>query len=99
MNTFSFFSFFDEIPLGEQKSPKWDAAFCGVTSGANSVCLCPIKRPPLGLYGLITLQNVQFSKHGLIWNNKSLILFCTCISRIWNLKEFTFNRQKITSRQ
>ena len=26
--------FFDEIPLSKQNSPRWDAAFCGVTSGA-----------------------------------------------------------------
>ena len=28
------FLFFDEIPLSKQNSPRWDAAFCGVTSGA-----------------------------------------------------------------
>ena len=30
----SFFSFFDEIQESKQKGPRWDAAFCGVTSGA-----------------------------------------------------------------
>ena len=29
------FQFFDELPLSEQNSPKWDAALCGVTSGAK----------------------------------------------------------------
>ena len=28
------FSFFNEISLCKQNSPRWDAAFCGVTSGA-----------------------------------------------------------------
>ena len=31
---FIFISFFDEIPESKQKSPRWDAAFCGVTFGA-----------------------------------------------------------------
>ena len=34
MSDFEFYSFFDEIPLSKQNSPRWDAAFCGVTSGA-----------------------------------------------------------------
>ena len=29
-----FFSFFDENQVSKQNSPRWDAAFCGVTSGA-----------------------------------------------------------------
>ena len=29
-----FIPFFDEIPLSKQDSPRWDAANCGVTSGA-----------------------------------------------------------------
>ena len=29
-----FIQFFDEIPLSKQNSPRWDAAFCGFTSGA-----------------------------------------------------------------
>ena len=45
---FIFVLFFDEIRVNKQISPRWDAAFCGVTS-----CLCPIKRMP-GLYGLGT---------------------------------------------
>ena len=28
------FSFFDEIHVSKQNSPRWDAAFCSVTSGA-----------------------------------------------------------------
>ena len=31
---FIFISFFDEIHVSKQNSPRWDAAFCGVTSGA-----------------------------------------------------------------
>ena len=29
-----FIQFFDEFSLSKQISPRWDAAFCGVTSGA-----------------------------------------------------------------
>ena len=29
-----FISFFHEISLCKQNSPRWDAAFCGITSGA-----------------------------------------------------------------
>ena len=28
------YHFFDEIPQSKQNSPRWDTAFCGVTSGA-----------------------------------------------------------------
>ena len=31
---FEFLFHFDEIPPSKQNSPRWDAAFCGVTSGA-----------------------------------------------------------------
>ena len=41
------FHFFDKIPLSKQNSLRWDAAYCGVTSGAIL-----FKRTP-GLYGLI----------------------------------------------
>ena len=30
----SIISFFDEFPVSQQNSPRWDAAFGGVTSGA-----------------------------------------------------------------
>ena len=30
----NFIPFFDEIPISKQKSPRWDTAFCVVTSGA-----------------------------------------------------------------
>ena len=30
----NFIPFFDEIPPSKQNSLRWDAAFCGVTSGA-----------------------------------------------------------------
>ena len=44
---------FDAFSLSKQNSPRWDAAFCGVSSGATvySVCVVPIKRT-LGLYEL-----------------------------------------------
>ena len=32
-NFFYFISFFDENYMSKQISPRWDAAFCGVTSG------------------------------------------------------------------
>ena len=31
---FKFIPVYDEIPLIKQNSPRWDAAFCGITSGA-----------------------------------------------------------------
>ena len=40
-----FISFFDEIHVSKQNSPRWDAAFCSITSDA-----CPINRMP-GSYG------------------------------------------------
>ena len=46
---FIFISFFVEISLSKQNSPRWDAEFCGYT-----VCLCPTKGTP-GLYELISL--------------------------------------------
>ena len=30
----NFIPFINENPLSKQNSPRWDAAFCGVTSGA-----------------------------------------------------------------
>ena len=39
---FIFISFFDEIQNSEQNSPRWDAAYCGVTSGP--ILLAYIKR-------------------------------------------------------
>ena len=41
---FSFFiAVFDEIHVSKQNSPRWDAAICGVTSGAILFGLCSIK--------------------------------------------------------
>ena len=34
-------SFFDENKLSKQNSPRWDAAFCGVTSGAILFAFVP----------------------------------------------------------
>ena len=49
----------DEIHVSKQTSPKWDATFCGVTSGAILFALCPIKRTP-GLFGLNYKRNKYF---------------------------------------
>ena len=38
-----FFSFLDEISLCKQNSPRWEAAFCGVTSGAMLFAYVPQK--------------------------------------------------------
>ena len=38
-----FISFFDEISLCKQNSPRWDAAICGVTSGAILFAYVPLK--------------------------------------------------------
>ena len=42
-----FFSqFFDDNYLSKQNSPRWDAAFCGVTSGAILFANVPLKGTP-----------------------------------------------------
>ena len=38
---FIFFIYFDEISFSKQNSPRWDAAFCGVTSGAMLFAYVP----------------------------------------------------------
>ena len=38
---FFFISFFDEISMCKQDSPRWDAAICGVASGAMQVAHVP----------------------------------------------------------
>ena len=44
MSDYEFLSrFFDEIPPSKQNSPRWDAAFCGVTSGAMLFAYVPSK--------------------------------------------------------
>ena len=40
---FVFYLIFDEISLCKQNSPRWDAAFCGVTSGAILFAYVPQK--------------------------------------------------------
>ena len=35
--------FFDEISLSKQRSPRWDAAFCGITNGAILFAYAPLK--------------------------------------------------------
>ena len=43
-SNFSFlFHFFDEYTVSKQNSPRWDAAFCGVTSGAILFAYVPLK--------------------------------------------------------
>ena len=39
----NFIQIFDEISLSKQNSPGWDAAFCGVTSGAMLFAYVPQK--------------------------------------------------------
>ena len=54
---FYLFFFFDEISLSKQKSPRWDAAFCGVTSGAIRFAYVPQKgRQAYCIYELTVLQ-------------------------------------------
>ena len=38
-----FYNIFDENFLSKQNSPRWDAAFCGVTSGAMLFAYVPQK--------------------------------------------------------
>ena len=38
---FIFISFFDEFHLNKQNSPRWDAALCGVPSGAILFAYAP----------------------------------------------------------
>ena len=63
MTLLNFIQFFDENSLSKQNSPRWDAAFCGVISGAIlfafcgvTVCLCPTKGTP----GLNELKPIKF---------------------------------------
>ena len=38
-----FIQFFDENSLSKRNSPRWDAAFCGITSGAMLFAYVPLK--------------------------------------------------------
>ena len=38
---FHFYSFFDENHVSKQNSPRWDAVFCGVSSGAILFAFVP----------------------------------------------------------
>ena len=38
---FHFYFIFDEIHVNKQNSPRWDAAFCGVISGAILFAFVP----------------------------------------------------------
>ena len=40
------FKTLNEIPLSKQNSTRWEAAFCGVTSGTKLFAYVPQKRPP-----------------------------------------------------
>ena len=40
---FHFYLLFDENRISKQKSPRWDAAFCGVISGAILIVYVPSK--------------------------------------------------------
>ena len=75
--------FFYENFLSKQNSPRWDAAFCGVTWG-YAVCLCPIKRTP-GLYELISVNHEYqlFILSSLI--KYSELIFITFSRYVWYL--------------
>ena len=52
MYFFIVISFFDETRVSKQNSPRSDAAFCGVTSGAILFAYVPGIKRLTGLYGL-----------------------------------------------
>ena len=85
----SFQFFVVEIFVSKQNSPRWDAPFCGVTSGAI-LYICAIKWTS-GLYGLKGLSvhlflACIFLTVGIIWfcvfllNIPVKIFFCTIIT-------------------
>ena len=41
--TFHFYFIFDEYRVSKENSPRWDAAFCGVTSGTILFAYVPLK--------------------------------------------------------
>ena len=58
------FHFSMKIPLSNRNSPRWDAMFCGVTSGAI-LFACHVKRT-LGLYKLSRMMGL-----GRAFNHKN----------------------------
>ena len=50
---FIFISFFNEIHVFKHNSPRWNAVFCCVTSGAIMFYICRVKSTP-DLYALTT---------------------------------------------
>ena len=70
-----FITFFYEIPLSKQSSPRCDAAFCAVSSGAMHFCLCPTKWQS-GLYEVKYQQFPIMLVHTLIpvWSSCYVII-------------------------
>ena len=69
----SFITFFDEISLSKETSPRWDAAFCGVTFGAILFAYVPQKgrQAYIRLKSLFQLsidfcQRLIISQHGIV---------------------------------
>ena len=56
---FHFVSFFDEIHFSKQNSPRWDAAFCGVPSGAILLPMSHTKDTRLFNYYSRKVRNLQ----------------------------------------
>ena len=51
------FHFFDENDVSKQNSPRWDAAFCGVTSGAILCVYVPQKGRSMLIWVKLNMQN------------------------------------------
>ena len=76
----NFYFIFYEIPISKQNSPRWDAAFCGVTSGAMVFAYVPQKRKP-GLNEFRT-QALSLDSYDLSDRCKISCLFECSLSKI-----------------
>ena len=90
---------FDENPVSKQNSPRWVAAFCGVTS-----CLGPIKRMQ-GLYELIKVLRcrVMFACVSTLLNHTSTLLSRSiedsgCNVLIMDLAKYFINKKRYDTR-
>ena len=70
---FHFYFIFDEIPVSKQNSPRWDAMFCGVTSGI--FCL-PMSRKkdamPIWVNQTTARQNLYHWTNSHCWSLRML---------------------------
>ena len=73
-----FISFFDEISLFKQNSPRWDTAFYGITSGAILFAYGPTKRRP-GLNEL-SMSYVMRKTAFCMCENKDTYQLCSNIT-------------------